>query len=157
MTLQDWLTGMFRRFRSLVLKREVEVVGTCLRCGHCCEGIILSNDGKWLKTMKQYDKLIEEAPDHARFRPNGKDDFGHISFICDRLGEDQCCTSYEDRLSLCRNYPSKSLYYRGGWLRPDCGFSYKAVTFRDVFMRRRRLRIPSFEAVLKQETKRNRQ
>jgi hypothetical protein len=52
---------------------------------------------------------------------------------------------------VCRTYPSKSLYYQGGWLRQDCGYSFKATTFRDVLMRGRRGRVPKFDEVLRQE------
>jgi hypothetical protein len=69
------------------------------------------------------------------------------------LGNDNLCTCYESRLPLCRNYPNKSLYYQGGWLRPDCGFSFKATTFRDIYMRRRRGSIPPFSEVLHREIK----
>lgn len=145
-------TGLFRRFRSFVLGREVEIVGQCEMCGKCCNGIILKDDG-WLKKKSDFEALCEREPEHERFVPVGKDDYGHLVFNCSKQGEDNFCTCYEDRLPLCRNYPSKSIYYQGGWIRSDCGYRFKVVTFRDVFMRRKRMRMPKFADVLQQEIK----
>jgi len=147
----QYFTGLFRRFRSFVLRREVEVVGQCRLCGNCCRDILLRDKGQWIRKKKQFDHLVERLPEHARFTLTGRDDSGFLSFVCTCLGRDNFCTSYEGRPSLCRNYPSKSLYYQGGWLRADCGFSFKAVTFRDVIMRRRRVKVPAFSTVLERE------
>jgi len=138
MTLQRVLTGWFRRFRSFVLRREVEIVGQCALCGECCHDILIRDGRHWLKNRRKFDKLCKREPEHARFVVTGRDDWGHLVFACTLQGGDGLCTSYDSRLPLCRKYPSKSLYYQGGWLRPDCGFSFKAVTFRDIWMRRRR-------------------
>lgn len=146
----QFFTGLFRRFRSLVLGREVEIVGQCQLCGKCCRGILLS-DGRWLKKKRHFENLCDREPKHKRFIPDGKDNFGRMIFYCSMQGDDNFCTCYEDRLPLCRNYPTKSLYYQGGWIRSDCGFRFKAVTFRDVLMRRKRMRTPKFDEVLQQE------
>lgn len=151
MTNLQYFTGLYRRFRSFVLRREVEVVGQCRLCGNCCRDILLRDRGRWIRKEKQFDRLVEHLPEHARFELTGRDDLGFLSFACTCLGDDKLCTGYEDRPALCRNYPSKSLYYQGGWLRADCGFSFRAVTFRDVFMRRRRAKVPDFSTVLKRE------
>ncbi len=143
--------GMFRRFRSIVLRREVEIVGQCQLCGNCCRGILLKNRERWLRTEAQYKELCEDDPGHERFKITGKDQFGNLCFACSWQGDDNLCSRHEERLPLCREYPTKGLYYQGGWLGNDCGFSFKAVKFRDIFMRRRRARIPSFDKLLQQE------
>ncbi|CCH49690.1 YkgJ family cysteine cluster protein [Pseudodesulfovibrio piezophilus] len=144
--------GLFRRFRSFVLGRDVEIVGHCLFCGKCCHDILLK-DGHWLKKMRDFEKLCAREPEHKRFIPTGRGDLGHLVFRCSMQGDDGLCVCYENRLPLCRNYPSESIYYKGGWIRPDCGFRFKSTTFRDILMRRRQLRMPKFSDVLKQEIK----
>ena len=155
MTMQRVLTGWFRRIRALLLRREVEVIGQCALCGECCHDILIRDRGHWLKSRRRFEKLCKREPEHERFVITGRDDWGHLVFACTLRGEDGLCTSYDSRLALCRNYPNKSLYYQGGWLRPDCGYSFKATTFRDIWMRRRRGRIPSFSEVMRRETERN--
>lgn len=146
-----YFTGLFRRFRSFVLRRDVEIVGQCRMCGSCCQDILLRDKGRWLRKEKQFRQLCESAPKHSRFAITGRSDDGFLTFTCSLQGNDNFCTCYEDRLPLCRSYPTKSLYYQGGWIRSDCGYSFKATTFRDVWMRRRRGRIPAFSEVLRRE------
>ncbi|WP_319469999.1 YkgJ family cysteine cluster protein [uncultured Pseudodesulfovibrio sp.] len=150
-------TGLFRRFRSFVLRRDVEVTGQCKMCGECCHDILLRHKKRWLKKERHFEELCREEPDHQRFSITGRDEFGHLVFACSLQEKSGLCSCHADRLPLCRNYPPKSLYYQGGWLRPDCGYSFKAVTFRDIFMRRKRMRIPKFADVLQQEQERTEQ
>nr|WP_321259621.1 YkgJ family cysteine cluster protein [uncultured Pseudodesulfovibrio sp.] len=137
MAIAKYLIGFFRRFRTFILRREVEVVGQCQMCGRCCRGILLRDAGRFLKTEKQFRALCQSDPLHECFRIVRKDEFGILVFDCSRLGDDNICTDYESRPPLCSNYPTKSLYYHGGQLRDDCGYSFKEVTFRDIFMRRK--------------------
>jgi len=154
MSIQRTFTGLFRRFRSFVLGREVEVVGQCRMCGNCCNDIMLS-DGNWLKRRSQFERLCEKSPGHSRFEITGRDNRGRLIFRCTLQTPEGTCPCYEDRLPLCRSYPSKSIYYRGGWLEPRCGFSFRDVTFREVFTGRKHLRKPQFDKLLEQEMKRS--
>lgn len=153
MTGLQRMTGLFRRFRSLVLRRPVRITGQCKMCGRCCRDILLKYEGKWLRSEKQYRAMLEKLPLYSRFEPVGDDGFGCMTFTCRSLGSDNWCTNYEDRPSLCRNYPSKSLYYQGGGLRSECGFSFSAVTFRDAIFRRLAWRT-DFSRVLDKELER---
>lgn len=146
--------GLFRRFRSLVLQSEVQVIGQCKMCGACCKDILLQYDGRWLTKEKQFQKLCKNLPEHQRMEITGRDETGCLIFACKLQAPDGLCSCHDTRLPLCSNYPPKSLYYQGGWLRPDCGYSFKAKTFRDVYMKRKRDRIPKFSEVLKQERQR---
>ncbi|NDV18056.1 YkgJ family cysteine cluster protein [Pseudodesulfovibrio sp. JC047] len=143
------LKGAFRRFRAIVLGRDVEIVGHCRMCGRCCRKILLKSDDHWLKKETEFTELCQADPLLVRFRIMGRNPSGFLLFECARLGKDNICTEYESRPALCSNYPTKSLYYHGGWLRDDCGFSFQAVTFRDVFMRRKSWRKPKFADVLR--------
>ncbi len=147
------LTGLFRRFRAFILGREVEIVGQCNLCGNCCHDILLL-DNHWIKSKRQFERLCKKEPKHSRFAIMGRDEYGRLLFRYTRLQKDGLCLSYEDRPPLCKSYPSKSIYYNGGQTGPECGFRFKAVTFRDVFLRRKRLRTPRFSQVLQQEIKR---
>jgi len=109
---------------------------------------LLKDAGRYLKTEKQFRTLCQSDPAHECFRVIERDEFGFLIFNCSKLGDDNICTDYESRPALCSNYPTKSLYYHGGWLRDDCGYSFKAVTFRDVFMRRKAWGRPRFANVL---------
>lgn len=151
MNAGGFLIGLFRRLRSLILGREVEIVGHCRMCGRCCRDILLRNGARWITSRRQYRKLVAEAPDHARFRPVQHQEDGLLVFVCDRLGRDGRCTCHETRPALCRNYPSRSLYYRGGELLDDCGFAFRATTFRDVLSGRAGLRPKPFADVLERE------
>ncbi len=151
--LRYW-TGLFRRFRSFVLRRDVEVIGQCKLCGGCCRDILLQHKGRWLKKERHFDQLCSEQPFHTCFKITERDEMGYLIFTCSLLAEDNLCASHEARPSLCRNYPSKSLYYQGGMIRADCGYFFKTVTFRDMYLRRRQGRIPRFSDVLQQERER---
>ena len=153
MDASRFFTGLFRRFRTCVLGREVEVIGQCKLCGRCCEDILIEDQGRFFRREKKFHKLCQKEPEYERFQIVSRDDFGHLTFNCSKLGDDKFCTDYEGRLSLCKDYPNKSIYYQGGGLRADCGFSFKAVTFRDIYMRRRRSKVPEFSEVLRQEQK----
>jgi hypothetical protein len=147
----QYFIGLFRRFRSRVLRREVEIVGQCKLCGRCCQDILLGECGKWLTSKRKFSEICERDSRYNRFRITGRDESGRLVFSCSEMGADNFCTCYETRLPLCKSYPAKSLYYQGGSLRPDCGFSFKAMTFRDIYMRRKRGRISPFSEVLRQE------
>jgi Fe-S-cluster containining protein len=145
------LVGIMRRLRALILRSEVRVVGQCNVCGACCRDILLRHRGRWLRTERAFRRLCRSEPGHERFEITGRDETGCLVFRCTLQGPDNFCTCYENRLPLCKGYPSRSLYYQGGWLRPDCGYSFKALTFRDIVMRRRRRAVPEFSEVLRRE------
>ncbi|MGL1861133.1 MAG: YkgJ family cysteine cluster protein [Pseudodesulfovibrio sp.] len=151
MSPYHYFTGLFRRFRSFVLKREVEIIGQCRLCGSCCHDILLHDGDRFIKREKQFKKLCKSNSTFTRFRIIKPDDEGHLTFSCSFKDNNNNCTSYEDRLPLCKEYPSKGFYYHGGWLRADCGFSYKHVSFHDIYMRRTRSKIPEFSEVLRNE------
>jgi hypothetical protein len=149
------LIGLFRRFRAFVLRRDVEVVGRCNLCGKCCRSILLSDRGRWLRRMSRFERLVAEAPEHGRFRPIGRAEDGLLLFDCAMLAGDNTCSCHDARPALCSNYPSKSLYYEGGRLPDDCGYAYRAVTFRDVLLGRKPLRPPDFSALLQRKIEQN--
>jgi hypothetical protein len=147
----DVLIGLFRRFRSLVLRREVRVVGRCNGCGRCCRSLLLCHEGRWLRSRRQFERLSARTTDFFRFSLVGRSADGFLLFDCTWLRDDNLCSCHEARPALCRNYPSKSLYYQGGQTLDDCGFSFEAVTFRDVLFGRKPFKPADFSAVLRRE------
>ncbi|WP_319583072.1 YkgJ family cysteine cluster protein [uncultured Pseudodesulfovibrio sp.] len=151
MFVLEFLTGLFRRWRFRILRRDVEVVGRCLCCGGCCRSIHLKDGGRWLRRSREFERMVADAPEHARFHPVGRGSRGFLLFDCFLLGPDNLCARHDTRPALCRNYPSKSLYYHGGRLPEDCGYAFRAVTFRKVLFGRKPLKPADFSAVLRRE------
>lgn len=120
-------------------------------CGNCCRDIVLYHGGRWITNEKQLKELCRDDPGAERMVCTGRDDEGVLTFTCSALTEEGFCSVHEDRMSLCRNYPTKGLYYRGGWLDARCGYSFKVTRFRDVIMHRKRVRMPRFDKILEQE------
>jgi Fe-S-cluster containining protein len=113
--------------------------------------VLLRHQGRWLRRLARFERLVAEAPEHARFRPVGRNADGFLLFDCDRLDGLDLCSCHGTRPALCRNYPSKSLYYQGGRLPDGCGYAFKAVTFRDVLFGRKPFKPADFSAVLGRE------
>lgn len=141
--------GLFRRFRSTVLRSEVRIVGRCRCCGNCCREIMIRCDGRWISSRRRFTRLCRDEPDYERFEITGRDEENRLMFSCTFLGRDNFCKDYDFRLPMCRAYPSKILYYQGGDLGADCGFSYKARRFRDAWRRRKQGTLP-FSQTLEQ-------
>lgn len=146
--------GLFRRFRSFVLRTEVQVVGRCKLCGECCREVMLMDDGKWIYTRAQFTRLIMDKSDYERFEPVGGGGSSPIRFTCTNLGEDNLCVDHEFRPGVCRAYPTVGLYYRGGELLSFCGYKYVHVTFRQTLRWFFKGKGPDFRDVLGQELER---
>ncbi len=98
-------------FRKLWLKlrgRQPILRGECIRCGQCCRGIHLKLGGNWLKSEKAFRRAIERNPHYAIFQATEKDPQGLLRFSCTKVGENNFCTDYENRPSVCRKYPSSA-------------------------------------------------
>lgn len=145
------LTGLFRRFRSLVLRREVRVVGQCNGCGRCCRALLLCHRGRWLRRPEEFERLAAQTSDFFRFILVGRTADGFLLFDCTWLRDDNRCSCHQARPALCRNYPSKSLYYHGGRTLDGCGYSFEAVTFRDVLSGREPFKPADFSAAPRRE------
>ncbi len=141
--------GVFRWLRAKLLRSEVVVEGHCRMCGECCRDIMILDGGSWIGSEAAFRKLVEEKPEYARFYPTGKDDAGPLCFCCIHLGDDGLCRDHENRPAICRRYPTPRIYYRGCDLRLDCGYSFKALTFRRAWWQLRGKVSPPFAEVLK--------
>jgi len=142
--------GFYRKLRAAILRRGVHVEGSCRACGRCCRKIVLMDHGRWLHRERDFERLKREESHYERFRITGRTDDGMLTFTCDLLGEDNLCSVHDTRPDLCKTYPAKLLYYRGGILLDDCGYRYVEWTFRDAWdslLGRKRI----FDNVLRRE------
>jgi hypothetical protein len=140
-----FLVWTFRKIRLRLLRREVCVTGRCLQCGRCCRNILLVNGVGLVRSKKQFQNIVENDPEMGRFHISGRDSSGNLTFTCDWLAEDNTCKDHENRLDLCRDFPSVSVYFRGGTTGPHCGFRFQEVKPFDKTLRRH-LRLQQREA-----------
>lgn len=111
-------------------KKRYIVVGSCRQCGQCCRELCLKIDGDWTRSEDDFNQLVKNNPNYARFHILEKDSRGYLWFYCDRLGPDGRCTDYENRLRICRDYPKASLR-ADGQLFEGCGYRIiKTVPFK---------------------------
>lgn len=150
------LRGFGRWVRAGLLRDKVHRTGHCLMCGKCCKSIMLSDEGKWLRNRRDLKALIKKEPEYARFRITGNTTCGRLLFTCSLLGEDNLCGDHENRLFVCREYPTIALYFEGGDTGTTCGYSIKATTFRGLFGKKRETPpAGAFTKVLKSEIRRS--
>ncbi len=121
------LFGLVRYFRLKIMGRELLVVGSCKQCGSCCSCINLEGRKGWLRYEADFVDVVREYPEYARFMISGRDKQGFLQFSCSWLGTGGLCKDHEHRLSLCRNFPDKSLHFCGGTLPKGCGYSIREV------------------------------
>ncbi len=134
------LTGMIRYMAMRVAGKDVLIEGTCIQCGNCCRKISLRADSGWIRHIKDFERVCTNYPEYRRFVPEGKDKEGFIQFSCTWLTEHGTCRDYDNRLPICKTFPSKSLHFRGGILPSGCGYMIKSGT--------------PFEKILKKELSR---
>jgi Fe-S-cluster containining protein len=103
--------------------------GGCTECGKCCTDIYLLYDERTIETIEEFDALRADNPDFDQFKPLETTAKG-VVFACRHLGEDNRCTTYEQRPTLCRLYPSEDMMLRGGYLPEECGYVF---TLRQTF------------------------
>jgi len=119
--------GLIRYLRMRFMGKELIVTGSCRCCGNCCRKINLEGGRGWLRSEEDFFDVLNEYPEYERFIIIGKDDQGFLQFSCTWLTDAGLCRDHENRLSLCTNFPDKSLHFCGGTLPPGCGFMINEV------------------------------
>ncbi len=119
--------GLIRYLRMQFMGKELLITGSCRSCGNCCRKINLEGDGGWLRSEKDFLDVVTDYPEYKRFIITGKDQQGFIQFSCTWLTDAGLCRDHENRLSLCKNFPDKSLHFCGGTLPACCGYSINEV------------------------------
>lgn len=119
---------MMKLFPSNILIR-----GKCLKCGQCCEEIIVVHKGKVIETEKQFSRIVYTDPFYRLLICKGHDSEGNLRFYCRYVQEGKCLI-YSERPQICRNYPSPIMFSYGGTLQQDCGFRiYPRYSFSEIF------------------------
>jgi hypothetical protein len=131
-----FLSGFVRYLRLKLTGRDVLVSGACRRCGACCREVNIEYRGRWIRSPRQFARLKEKRPAYARFRVTGIDEGGFCVFTCDWVTDEGLCRDHENRLAMCRNYPSKGLYYLGADTLDGCGYRFHAGVPFDKVLRR---------------------
>ena len=72
-------------------------------------------------TEQEFELMAKIFPKYKRFKIIKRDEEGRLIFACKLLGEDNQCTKYKSRLSMCKKYPHSTVHY-GGKLPDGCGY-----------------------------------
>jgi hypothetical protein len=83
--------------------------------------------GRVLRSFRQFEDCLKENPEFERLRIVGQDEDGVLLFSCDWLTAEGVCKDYENRLDLCRNFPSRAMQRRGYSLPKECGYRFAYV------------------------------
>lgn len=103
------------------LKIELLYVGgACQHSGQCCRRITLVRNGEKVATLSDYEVLIAKDPVFERFRPTWRGT-GIDHFSCQCLTPDNRCNDYENRPTLCRQYPF-STFVQEDQIHAGCGY-----------------------------------
>ncbi len=136
MSRTSFFRDVLRRIRNVFRGEEMAVHGRCRMCGECCRRLSLIHNGRWIRNKRQFAACLKEYPDYSRFRIIGKNDTGELLFDCDRLSDDNTCSDHENRLDICRRYPTLAMLRKGGTTPEGCGFSFvKKDAFKRVLDR----------------------
>ncbi|MBU0945902.1 MAG: YkgJ family cysteine cluster protein [Proteobacteria bacterium] len=119
--------GLIRYLRLQIMGKELLVTGACHCCGNCCRKINLEGTHGWLRSPMDFQEVVLLYPEYERFRITGKDQQGYLQFACSWLGDNGLCWNHEKRLSLCKNFPDKTLHFCGGSVPPGCGYRISEV------------------------------
>lgn len=132
------LFGIIRYIYLKLFGKEVVVQGKCRMCGSCCQRISLEAGGRWLRKESEFRRLLKNNSQFARFSIVGKDAQGFLLFTCSWYEKEGVCRDHENRLAICRDYPTTQLYFTGGRLSKGCGYRISAVTPFETILKRER-------------------
>jgi len=121
------LIGLIRYLRIRLMGKELLVTGSCRCCGNCCRKINLQGAQGWLRSVKDFKEVVADYPEYERFQIIGKDDQGYLQLSCSWLDAAGLCRDHENRFSLCKNFPDKTLHFCGGALPSGCGYRISEV------------------------------
>ena len=81
--LSNFFKKIHKFYYSKILKKKYFKIGTCLKCGCCCENIYVRHNGKVINNSDEFEniKKIDPYSFYKHIEIVGKDDFGLI-FTC---------------------------------------------------------------------------
>lgn len=126
--LLDIVKSLYYEFKSYFVpeKLEYEIVGSCKRCGKCCN-YMYSFD---TYTEKEFNIMQFLYPAYKRFYIKGKDELGNFIFACKYIQDNGLCSVYEKRLPMCKRYPVPKLRHYAQ-MHEGCGFKVCKKDFKD--------------------------
>ena len=96
------------------------IAGQCHHSGKCCEYIQIKYDRRWIKTVKDFERIKLKDKKMQRFYAEHKN--GEIDhFSCSCLTDEKLCSKYDSRPNFCRVYPFGVLISQGH-IHPGCGY-----------------------------------
>ncbi len=111
--------GIIWQFLKLELYR---VLGACQHSGYCCNHMMLTYNGKDVVSDALFSSLKHAVSSYDRFKPRYDSEGRILYFTCSCLNsENQRCLDYENRPSVCRQYPF-STFFHSGYIRKGCGY-----------------------------------
>ena len=117
----SWLA----RWRSVRASRSAptKIEGACKQSGNCCRNLILVHRGKPIDSHDGFRHMAAGDREARMFVPRESiSPDGLLRFSCKNLGSDNRCAIYATRPQMCREYPSASMFERGGSLLSGCGY-----------------------------------
>ena len=116
-----FVSTLLRSWRQRMTPVRIE--GACRMTGNCCRNLILVDDGKPVKTARQFRRLTRKQRSFQMFQPNEEPSpDGWLRFRCSNLRSDNQCGIYETRPDICRLYPQAEMFAKGGSLVAGCGY-----------------------------------
>jgi len=130
------MKNLLHKFFFSKPKKVSEILGTCKKCGGCCQHINLCEAGAWVSNEKQFRKMVKEKPEYARLVITGKSDAGTLIFSCSWLDSNNQCKDYENRLDICEEFPNKMVIESQGEFPEGCGFTIHIHSSFDVVLKK---------------------
>ncbi len=103
----------------------MKIVGSCLKCGICCQKLLIIHNGEIIKSLESFLKIRDIDPFYKNIIPLGLDSEGYYRFTC-RYYKENLCIIYKNRPQICQHYPSVNMFKYGGTLFPTCGYKIHA-------------------------------
>lgn len=89
-----------------LIKYEIFYIGgACAHSGNCCRHLMIYDHGKAVSTKKAFEKKCKKQNTFSRFIPQYNNNGNINSFMCKCLTQENHCNDYENRPTLCHNYP----------------------------------------------------
>jgi uncharacterized protein len=101
--------------------------GQCQHSGQCCKTLMIYKKEKPVNTKEDFESLTQKEPEYRRFIPHLKEKKVH-HYTCKCLTPQNWCRDYENRPSICKNYPLSN-FLRGDTLYQGCGYKIEKTDF----------------------------
>lgn len=124
----DFIKSIYYELISYFVPQKIKykIEGKCNKCGNCCRQIRAYG----LKNEKELKLMQLIFPHYKRFYITGKDINGEYILSCIYLMKNGLCSVYNNRPSVCKNYPEKVIQFNAEMI-DNCGFKVIKKDFKD--------------------------